>query len=404
MADPLPLPFPPPLSDIHPPVAALPDPLPDPGTTADLCAALTAFFGVAAPLPVARGSLGIAAALVAWGGSGAVAVPAAVCQDVIAAIHLAGRQPLFCDIDPATGQTPAAAWVAARTQGATAAIVVHLYGTPAATEAARAVFADGLVIDDAAQALGAHTADGRLAGTGGTVGLVSFGATKQIEAGGGAALLCHDPAFARACARVLALPRFAPVPAAARAAQQARFRAGLAAARARLLVADNDTAGFVGLLDDYGPCLRPAWDPAWAPRIQAGLAAYPARLAARRARARQWQDALSPTPLQPVGLVDAPAAPWRFACRLPGLTVARQQRIGDALRARGLDVSHWYLPGSWYDPRPHPPLPGAERLAREVFQFWIDDSMTPDRLDHSAAVVRHILDQEATGGTARPPR
>lgn len=350
-----------------------------------MIAALQGYFGVEHIVPAGRASIGIAAALRVWGGEGGVAVPASVCQDVIAAVLLSGRQPVFCDVVPATGLVPDSEWRRARHAGAEAAIVVHLYGNPADTAAVRAVFPDGLLIDDAAQALGAQTPQG-LAGTGGDVGVVSFGHTKHIEVGG-AALLCRDEDFARACAAQL---QNFPITAEADIQHvEWRFRAGFEAARARLReTGENDS--FHGLLSGYGPALQVAWNPAWSAPIATALADYPDRLVARQAKAALWAQAVEHTGLIAVGM-GAQAAPWRYACRMPGVDWAEQHRLAEALRGRGLHVSHWYLPGHWLMDAPSGSLPGAETLAREAFQFWLDESTSIETIQHSGPILQEIL-------------
>lgn len=350
-----------------------------------LIPALQAFFGLEHIVPAGRGSLGIYAALRAWSRQGPVAVPAAVCQDVIAAILMAGRQPLFCDVDPATGLTPASEWQRARAAGAEAAIVVHLYGNPADTAAARTAFAGGLVIDDAAQALGARTPDG-LVGTGGDVGVISFGHTKHIEVGG-AALLCRDQGFARACAAELAIVE--PVSVADAEAVEKRFRVGFEIARGRLRETGN-SAGFTGLLNGYSPVLCVAWNPDWSEGIAHALADYPARLVLRRAKAACWAETMAETGLVPVGM-GAEAAPWRYACRLPGCDWREQHRLGEGLRSRGLHVSHWYLPAHWLLGAPPGSLPGVERLAQEAFQFWLDESTGMETISQALPYVQQCL-------------
>ena len=140
--------------------------------------AIQRFFGVESIIPVGRASLGIYAALRVWSGGRklVVALSAAVCQDVIAAVLMAGCSPYFCDVDPVTGLVPCNEWIRAREAGATAAIVVHLYGNPADTALVCRIFseADCLIIDDAAQALGTLTAKS-LAGGGGTLELFLLG-------------------------------------------------------------------------------------------------------------------------------------------------------------------------------------------------------------------------------------
>ncbi len=350
--------------------------------------ALQSYFGLEYIVPAGRASLCIAAALRAWGGKGGVAVPASVCQDVIAAILFAGRQPVFCDVTPNTGHVSVSEWRRARHAGAAAAIVVHLYGNPADTATVRSVFPDGLIIDDAAQALGAKTSQG-LAGTGGNVGVVSFGRTKHIEVGG-AALLCSDMAFARACSAQLQLSL--PASAADIQSVESRFRARFEVARARLRQTGENN-GFHGLLAGYDPALQVAWNPDWSAPIAAALAAYPDRLAIRRAKAELWARAMEHTGMVAVGMGEQ-AAPWRYACRLPCVDWCEQHRLAEALRERGLHVSHWYLPGHWLLGAPVGSLPGAETLSREAFQFWLDESTSMESIQHAVPILQEIMNSK----------
>ncbi|MSP73684.1 MAG: DegT/DnrJ/EryC1/StrS aminotransferase family protein, partial [Myxococcales bacterium] len=313
--------------------------------------ALGAFTGLEHVVPVGRASLGIAAVLLAFRGQGTlkVAVSAAVCQDVIAAVLLAGASPLLCDVELETGLVPSSEWIRARAAGARAAIVVHLYGNAAETSEVRRIFAapDCLVLDDAAQALGARSSTG-LAGAEGDVGIYSFGPTKHIEVGGGA--LCFSDAGLAAESRV-ALASLGVSPTSEVEAAQQRFRSGLNLARETLRAGpQTEIRPFAGLLTGYEAALRVEWRPEWGPLIARALRAFPEALERRRETAEAWGEIALAAGLVPVGMGLSPAtrsvcAPWRFACRLPGADWASQHVVGERLRSTGLNVSHWYLPG-----------------------------------------------------------
>jgi len=113
------------------------------------------------------------------------------------AIALAGARPVFVDVDGSYNMDleAAARQVTSRTR---AVVVVHLYGQmsdPARWEAfARAH--NLILIEDAAQAIGASFA-GRAAGSLGLVSGFSFNSTKTVSApGGGGAVLTDDDAIA----------------------------------------------------------------------------------------------------------------------------------------------------------------------------------------------------------------
>jgi hypothetical protein len=356
--------------------------------------AIQRFFDCEFIISVGRASLGIYAALRVWSGGRklVVALPAAVCQDVIAAVLMAGCSPHLCDVDPVTGLVPCNEWTRARGAGATAAIVVHLYGNPADTALVCQIFsgADCLIIDDAAQALGTRTARG-LAGTGGDVGVISFGATKHIEVGG-AALIFRDALFARECERLLA--EVVPTNPGLLKNLQMNFRQRYQIAHDRL-VRDNDPVGFAGLLDGYDPLLKVELNPKCGREVAQHLASYPAALLQRQEKAQLWLRSIQGSGLVPIGMdIGAGCVPWRFACRLPGCDLARQYSLGEKMRAHGLQVSHWYLPGNWWLGTQVGLQSGAKTLASETFQFWLDENTAIETIKNAAIVLKSVFNEE----------
>jgi dTDP-4-amino-4,6-dideoxygalactose transaminase len=83
-------------------------------------------------------------------------------------------------------------------QGASAVVVVHLYGHPVDLSGVKRLAAErgALVIEDAAQAAGAEL-DDRSVGTQCSLAVLSFGRGKGLTGGSGGALLAHDDAGAR---------------------------------------------------------------------------------------------------------------------------------------------------------------------------------------------------------------
>jgi perosamine synthetase len=78
-----------------------------------------------------------------------------------------------------------------------AILPVHLYGQPVAmAEVMRIANKHGIaVIEDAAEALGASTADGQLCGTIGQIGCFSFNGNKSMTTGTGGLIVSHDEAL-----------------------------------------------------------------------------------------------------------------------------------------------------------------------------------------------------------------
>ena len=358
----------------------------------DLARLLERRYNIERAVPVSRAALGLRAVLEYWRerrGVGRVALPGAICHEVVVAVLAARCEPIFCDVDPADGLVPQSEWLRARSVGAEVAVVVHLYGNPADLEVVKTIFPapDCLVIDDAAQALGSHGTTCE-AGAGGDVGLLSFGPTKHIAVGN-AALLFKSAEIAEEVG--LRLRRTTPQPSATRGALAEGFRARLEIARARLRGgSDEGSAPFAGLLEGLEPMLATPYSPDAEPSTVRALLGYAAAAQIRVEKKELWSRGLAGTGLEPVGMSDG-CVPWRYACRMPGLDWPGQHRIAETLRSAGLHVSNWYLPAHWFLGQPAGALPGVERLAREVFQFWLDESAAPDAIVRESGIVRRVM-------------
>jgi dTDP-4-amino-4,6-dideoxygalactose transaminase len=119
-------------------------------------------------------------------------------------IVLLGAQPVFVDIDPQTYNINPALIESRITSRTRAIIPVHLFGQPAEMDPILQIAQKhGLnIIEDAAQAVGARYR-GRMVGTLGDLGCLSFFPTKNLGAyGDGGAILTNDPELAALCRRI----------------------------------------------------------------------------------------------------------------------------------------------------------------------------------------------------------
>lgn len=125
-----------------------------------------------------------------------VIVPAYICPSVVETVRAAGLEPVAADVGADLNLTPSA--VSALLSGATLAVVVpHMYGCPAAVEMFERLCSEAGVymVDDAAQVVG-ETVGGRLLGTFGDVGIVSFAQSKAVVTGvrgSGGVLVVNKP-------------------------------------------------------------------------------------------------------------------------------------------------------------------------------------------------------------------
>ncbi len=345
-------------------------------------------------LLVSRASLGLQAVLAVRkpAGHNLVALSPLVCQDVVSAILNAGCAPYFVDVDPTSGEVPPGAWKDAREVGCTTAIAVHLYGRSTDVEAANGAFldSDDLVIDDAAQALGSGQEAG-LAGTLAGVGLLSFGRSKHIGTGGAAVLFRSSHLAEEVCQYLSARPHQKTDE--ARAIQQ-RFREKFDFARRGLLSPTPSVDGFAGLLDAYGPSLEIAVPERAFSELPAQLREFRDQIDLRRSNTAAWKCELDGTGFSELAF-GCGDVPWRYACRLEGISWQQQFTIARDIRKLGVDVSNWYLPAHWYLSQDHS-LAGAESFSREVFQFWVDPGMNRSKIEKASKGIRLVLEHSAT--------
>lgn len=104
-----------------------------------------------------------------------------------------GARPVLVDIDPASAQLDPDQLLAAHSPRVKAVIASHLHGgvVPMTSVMKWAEGAGVAVIEDACQMPGAIV-EGRMAGTWGHVGVLSFGGSKLLTAGRGGAVLTND--------------------------------------------------------------------------------------------------------------------------------------------------------------------------------------------------------------------
>jgi dTDP-4-amino-4,6-dideoxygalactose transaminase len=128
-------------------------------------------------------------------GAPLAALPAWGCYDLATAAELAEVGVLLYDLDPRTLGPDWPSLGRALSAGASAVVAVHPYGLPVDLPEMqrRTAGAGALLIEDAAQAVGASLA-GRPAGAVGALGVLSFGRGKGFTGGAGGALLLNPTA------------------------------------------------------------------------------------------------------------------------------------------------------------------------------------------------------------------
>ena len=169
-------------------------------------AEFAAAFDVPFAVPVSSATTGLSIALGAAGiaPGDEVILPAISFSATASAILLFNAIPVFADVDPLSFCLNPAAVEAAVTPATKAILPVHLLGNLADMDALLDIAErHGLmVIEDAAQAPGAHWRDAR-AGTLGNAGVFSFQQSKNIMTGEGGMIVTRDAEIARRARLIL---------------------------------------------------------------------------------------------------------------------------------------------------------------------------------------------------------
>lgn len=168
-------------------------------------------FGVRHVFLVSSGTAALAltlSALRSRSGRSEVVLPAYTCFSVPAAVLKAGLKPVLCDITPSTFDFDHRLLAETLSNKTLCVITHHLFGVPSDVARTRALCRERgiLVVEDAAQAMGAESHDGRL-GTLGDVGIFSLGRGKNITCGSGGIIVTNSDEIGAALARHYAAVR-----------------------------------------------------------------------------------------------------------------------------------------------------------------------------------------------------
>jgi dTDP-4-amino-4,6-dideoxygalactose transaminase len=309
--------------------------------------------GVAHAVGVASGTDAIELSLRALGiGAGdAVVTPAFSFIAAAEAIAATGARPVFCDVEPntlcASARTVEQAAARARRAGmrVRGVVPVHLFGRCTATRELAGLAAGGgmVVVEDAAQAIGARDEAGRPAGSTGAAGCFSFFPTKNLGAwGDGGAVVTSD---------------------------------GELAARVRRLRAHGATGPYVHAEAGRNSRL----DALQAAVLLAKVPHLPAWQAARDRLAARYAEAFTSLPLNvPV----APAPPARHAWHAFVARTPRRDALSSFLRERGVETRVYYPLAlnrqPCFEALGEPAMPASEEATRTALALPFHPALSDD--------------------------
>lgn len=316
-----------------------------------------------------------------------VVLPSICCATPANAALLAGCRPRFADVNARTGMPDVDQLLHRVTGNVCALVFVHLYGqTAALDDLARHCRERGvLLIEDAAQALGANLPGGAAVGSAGDCGVYSFNPTKILECGGGALLLRNAEHSDVLDEVVHAAPLEEPE-ADALASLGVSYR-NLHHALVALLRGGADareiSPAFMRLQPHYDPLyLRPMHSP-W--RLADAWRSLPSILDRRRAKASLYAELLAGGPWGTLDGWRESGVCWRYT--LLSASPQRIQTLSERVRRDGFHVSNLYWPVSHFF-NPSDACPNAERFARSVLNLWVDESVDEDYVRRCAMSLK----------------
>lgn len=347
-------------------------------------------------IAVGRAAWGLFALLSIWKATDKpqkIALPSFLCQSSLAATLLAGWEPEFCDVDLTTGNVSNSEWQRVLGLGVDAILFVHLFGNVGdATSISEICKTKGIYfIEDAAQSFGGNWKN-KPSGTFGNASIISFGHTKLINVGQGGMVLTNDSGLANAVRNFK--DYCSPIPNVLIKTKQ--FKEMFYMARHQLanfpeLAREN----FKGLISIYQPLISSKWKPELSEKILLQIDCLNSAVLKRREKNEILKEALNDTALVPLSMSEG-SVPWRSVFKIPDINWSEQEKISDAVRMKGVDISNWYIPSHWlmeHFSGSSVKLESTERLSKEIFQLWIDDSTDEKSLKQTAKVLTIKLEE-----------
>lgn len=334
----------------------------------------------------ANGTTALAAAIATTTPPGGrVAIPAASCPSVAAAVFAVDRQAVFVDIEADTlGLCPTRLGEVVETVDAV--VAVHAAGLPCRIEAIAAVCGHIPLIEDCAQAEGAETASGPVGSTG-AIAVFSYGVGKILDLGGGGRAETRDAALAQGLSTFAhglgeGCEHFADDLGHAYKFLYNRFFPDRLRHYPFLLP---------GLLATCGKGALGRAPSDLAARIATGRARLPAVLAERRRKFARYARALANC--NDVRVIDAAAgaAPWRLNLLLVSPTL--RDRVLHSFLAEGRKISSWYPDITLFlgNDVTATDRSVSRRIGGEILNLWLDDNTTDADIDDAVVALGRLL-------------
>lgn len=321
-----------------------------------------------------------------------VAVPSICCLSPVNVVSSVGMQPVICDCSPVDFNISPESVKSALESGCRAVIAVHIFGKPCRIREIESLCKeyDAFLIDDACQAAGT-VIEGRLAGSFGDAGIISFGPGKIIPdvIGGGATLTDDESLYMDIGKIVSSLPEKS-----ADLDRKAGLHRNIATAIQNASRPRPSLAGsYENIRNEFIDIFEHKLIAETAEKIGGGILSIPAEFRARRERSLKYRSALG-HPLITHVPDDEGQAVFRhtFTVGPEGDGGRNARRVVDELRRNGIHASQHYFPTHLLMPAfaLHDEYKCTDAALRAV-NLWVDGCADDDYIDRSVRIVEDVL-------------
>ena len=147
------------------------------------------------------------------------------------------------------------------------------------------------------------------------------------------------------------------------------------------------------MIQKYTPYIIRKWEDTSSQILLKKFECIDSQINQRREKVSTYTSSFENSPLLPMN--NDNSVPWRASFRIEGLDRNVQEKISNEIRSHNIDVSNWYLPAHWLFKKntQDNKLNNTEKLSSEIFQFWIDDSISVSIIKKNIVIIKKVISQ-----------
>jgi len=324
---------------------------------------------------------------------GKVVIPSISCLSPATASYLAGFEPVFVDINLADFNLSIKSLkdTLEMYDDIVAIIAIHLYGQPCQMEEILklAKLKNIRVIEDAAQSLGTKYLS-KPTGSWGDISVVSFGHTKQIDAGWGGAILTNDQNISKRIEEEISLLPSRPINIDKLFDDWRKLYYPIYE-----LTYENKRLSqiFHSLPDIFSEMYLFSYDRTNEKEIIEKLKSLQVITQARKGNANLYSSMInSPKVIHPK--ISDHSSPWRYSFLVPE---ELRDDLVSYLRDYNIEVSTWYPPiYNWYKGasfQKNSQFKNANNFSKRVINLWVDPDLSFEKIEKTCKKINKFLEK-----------